>query len=62
MIEAIKKAKVSFEGETWNKISKSAKSLIKKLLRKDASIRYTSSEALLHTWIANVILFDALPI
>lgn len=56
MIENIKQAKVSFEDEIWKTISKDAKSLIRKLLKKDINLRYTSSEALLHPWIANVDL------
>ena len=54
MIEKIKDANISFEGKVWKTISKDAKSLIKKLLKRDEFLRYTSSEALLHPWISNV--------
>ena len=51
LFENIKKGEFSMDETSWKSISSNAKSLVKKLLEYDSSLRYTAQEALDHPWI-----------
>ena len=45
-----KKCEIEFPPKYWEKISKEAQDLVKKLLEKDPEKRVTAAEALSHSW------------
>ncbi len=51
MFELIKEAEYSFPSPYWDKISDSAKDIVRKLLNKNPDKRLTSDQALAHTWV-----------
>ena len=66
---------LSFDDRSWNKLSKSAKDLVSKLLNRDPRTRITAAEALAHPWFTEqpkrlpmdntkekLITFKAIPI
>ncbi|KAL6841097.1 hypothetical protein ACP4OV_029066 [Aristida adscensionis] len=51
IFRAIKKGHIDFSSDPWPSISKSAKDLVKKMLRQDPKERLTAAEILRHPWI-----------
>ncbi|NWJ05391.1 MYLK protein, partial [Crypturellus undulatus] len=49
-------ARWEFEEETFSEVSQQAKDFIGQLLQKDARCRLSSSEALLHPWLQQLVL------
>ena len=51
LVRLIKAAELSFHEPPWRTVSESARDLIRRLLRAEASERYTANEALVHPWV-----------
>jgi calcium/calmodulin-dependent protein kinase I len=51
LLELISEGKFSFPSKYWREISSGAKDLIRKLLEKNTSLRYTARQVLEHPWI-----------
>ena len=52
IFSAVLKGTIDLERGTWQKISESAKDLIRKMLLRDPKARLTASEALSHPWLS----------
>lgn len=56
LVTRIMQVRYDFDSPIWSMVSTDAKDLIRKLLVKDASKRYTAKQALNHPWLRNVIV------
>lgn len=54
IFDTIENGQLDFPSRAWSSKSPMAKDFIKCLLRRDANIRFTAKEALLHPWILNL--------
>jgi len=52
VLDAVRRARPTFDRESWKGISAEAKQLLKSLLTKDPSSRLTAANALKHPWMA----------
>lgn len=52
VFEAIKKENLDFKGGVWESISQSARDLMRRMLMRDVSMRFTAAEVLSHPWIS----------
>jgi len=58
LLELISEGKFSFPSQYWRDISTGAKDLIRKLLEKNISLRYTARQVLEHPWIVGDESFE----
>ena len=54
ILKAVKNANVDFSRPVWNTVSQSAKDLIRKMLNKEVSFRYTGEQCLNHIWFHTI--------
>jgi len=58
LLDLISEGKYNFNGEYWKEISSAGKDLIRKLLEKNTSLRYTARQVLSHPWIVGDESFE----
>eukprot|EP01102_Stenamoeba_stenopodia_P011797 TRINITY_DN3648_c0_g1_i1.p1 TRINITY_DN3648_c0_g1~~TRINITY_DN3648_c0_g1_i1.p1 ORF type:complete len:930 (+),score=207.80 TRINITY_DN3648_c0_g1_i1:328-3117(+) len=56
LVTRIMQVRYDFDSPIWMMVSPEAKDLIRKLLVKDPSKRYTTQQALAHPWLRNVVV------
>jgi len=54
IFDLIKEGKYSFRAEDWEDVSEEAKDLIRHLLKRDISMRFSAQQALSHVWLKNM--------